>query len=96
LNRDVLGSPSTCLLPRNGYAGKGGFLWLKGEKMKNQVQLSGQAEMYLYRESPEVWALVKVMQHSPKRKQMIWDSMDSDEKALVKVALQMKRKNPPE
>jgi hypothetical protein len=58
------------------------------------ITLSGKAEMYLYQECPEVWALVKAMQHSPSRKKMIWESMDSDEKALVKVALQMGKKKP--
>lgn len=62
------------------------------ENRMAKMKLSGQAEMWLYRESPEIWAVTRVLMHSPKYKELLWKALDSAEKEVIRKAVDMSKK----
>ena len=62
----------------------------------SRMKLSAQAEMWLYRESPELWSVTRVLMHSARYKELLWKALDSNDKAIIKQAIDMSKKKPPE
>ena len=45
--------------------------------------MNHQAEMNLYRQNPDLWAISRVLVHSKKYRKAVWDMLDDDERQIL-------------
>ena len=41
-------------------------------------------EMKLYKKSVRLWSVLKVMEHAPDLKSLVWENLDADSKAILR------------